>query len=138
MYDNGVEQLSETAKSSLLPYLPYPKYNSLEWREKWKGEYVACKGARGVPLNISKEDQVMAYRGLPKDFPESFVSRPDVIGLDSNVCFDRYSRYGPYGFDDSIGRTQVEWKNVKWSELQNQCLEQNQGRTVQRPETLRT
>lgn len=128
IYDNGIEQLSETAKSSLLPYLPYPKYNSPEWREKWKGEYVACKGARGVPLNISKEDQVMAYRGLPKNFPESFVSRPDVIGLDSNVCFDRYSRYGPYGFDDSISRTQVEWKNVKWGELQNQCLEQNQGR----------
>ncbi|OCL15298.1 hypothetical protein AOQ84DRAFT_279185, partial [Glonium stellatum] len=140
IYDNGVEQLNETAKSLLLPYLPYPKYNSPEWREKWKGKYVACKGARGVPLTDSKEDQIMAYRGLPNDFPEPLVSRPDAVGLDSDVCFDRYSRYGPYGFNDAIGKPQVDWKNVKWGELQNQCLAQNKARyrpDARRPTNMR-
>ncbi len=40
-------------------------------------------------------------------------------------------RYGPYGFDedsDSYARKKVEWDNVDWGLLQNECFNRNQHR----------
>lgn len=95
-------------------------------------------GPRGVSLNVSTDDEVQVYRGVPKDFPKVYAGGYDVIGLDGDVCFDRYSRYGPYGFGDDefpeevkdwkAPHTVPEWKDVKWGELQEECLELNKHR----------
>ena len=40
-------------------------------------------------------------------------------------------RYGPYGFgedDDNYSRKKVEWDNVDWGLLQNECFNRNQQR----------
>ena len=52
-------------------------------------------------LDNSTDDEVQVYRGIPEGFPKAFSGGYDVIGLDEDVCFDRYSRYGPYGFGDN-------------------------------------
>lgn len=106
--------------------------------EEWKGNYVACDGPRGVPLNVSVDDQVQVYRSVPASFPKVFAGGYDVVGLDSDVCFDRYSRYGPYGFGDDVipgnvihwkaPQTIPEWKDVPWGALQDDCLVRNKER----------
>jgi hypothetical protein len=58
------------------------------------------------------------------------------MDLDGDVCTDRYSRFGAYGFDED-GEDKVPgfsrppavpWSRVDWYELQSLCLERNSGR----------
>lgn len=129
--NNGIKKL-EAAGTQLRPYLPYPEYNTKAWQQEWIGEYVACDGPRGVPLNESLDDAVMAYRGLPQGFPNVTIGSAEAIGIDEHVCFDRYGRYGPYGgYSTEQGSRpyeRPEWENVAWGNLQNQCLQRNKDR----------
>ncbi|KAL9094406.1 MAG: hypothetical protein Q9165_003256 [Trypethelium subeluteriae] len=137
-YDrNGVKLLHKQKSVSPRPYLPYPDYNSAEWRAKWKGEYVPCEGPRGKNLNESMDDQIYAYRDLPEGFPDSQVNNADITGLNTNICFDRYNRYGAFGlraegeediFQWRKPEEQPRWDRVHWGKLQNECLVRNQDR----------
>ena len=61
-------------------------------------------------------------------------------GLGSGHCFDRHSRNSPYGYreslhDDSTSRpppSNVNWENVDWGRLQEDCFVRNQDRYEQR------
>jgi hypothetical protein len=138
---NGIKRLNKEKPyaAKLVPYLPYPDYNTAEWKLQWHGEYVPCEGARGKLLNESKEDWVMAYSALPDGFPEPAVGDSAVTGIDVNRCFDRYNRLGPYGYGQNIkNRVQdwsrpgvkPNWTEVPWGSLQDQCLRSNQGRYI--------
>jgi len=133
-YNATLDQLNASITSNPVPYRPFPSYNSKEWNRKWKGEYVACHGPRGLPLNISTDDEVRVYQGVPAGFPQPFVGGYGIIGLDDDVCFDRYSRYGAYGFgdDEVLGdakrRKALRWESVRWGELQDDCLRRNEKR----------
>ncbi|CAI6295562.1 unnamed protein product [Periconia digitata] len=137
-YSAGHDKLDESAASNPVAYKPFPKYNTKEWRSAWKGEFVSCEGPRGRDLNTSTDDDVQAYYGVPSEFPKEFAGGYEVIGLDGNVCFDRYSRYGPYGYGDDEFPEDVknwkapeevpEWSQVQWGDLQNECLQRNKDR----------
>jgi hypothetical protein len=123
--------------AKLVPYLPYLDYNSAEWKREWHGQFVPCESARGKLLNESKDDWVMAYSAVPDGFPQPAVGDASVTGIDINRCFDRYHRFGPYGYgenrktrilDWSKPEVQVNWTEVPWGRLQDQCLLSNQGR----------
>lgn len=137
--NNGIDKLaSETpAAATPVPYLPYPKYNSEEWRKGWKGEYVACEGPRGKRLNESAEDAVKAYPAMLAGFPNVAVGDANATGLDIGHCFDRYHRFGPYGYAqadrESVGNwdrpvVKPDWTNVHWGQLQDDCLVANKDR----------
>lgn len=102
----------------------YPSYNTADWLERWRGEYVSCDGPSGIPYNKSTEDFVMSYGGLPKGFPQPDLGSFDAVGLDGNVCFDRFARLGPYGLNENT----PDFRKVKWGQLQNECLERNKDR----------
>jgi hypothetical protein len=154
VYEAGHDDLEYDDASDPIAYKPFPEYNSADWKKRWHGEHVACLGPRSLPLNESTDDVIHAYRGVPKDFPPVYAGGYDVIGLDNNVCFDRYSRYGPYGFGDEEFPENVrhwkapesipEWSEVRWGELQEDCLERNKNRfrpgartpTVKTPSTV--
>ncbi|KAF1967262.1 hypothetical protein BU23DRAFT_484070 [Bimuria novae-zelandiae CBS 107.79] len=137
-YTAGLHRLSGKTTANPVPYRPFPEYNSDALKEEWEGEYVACDGPRGVPLNVSEDDQVRVYRGVPVSFPKVFAGGYDVVGLDGDVCFDRYSRYGPYGYGDDENpenvlhwkapQTVPQWEDVVWGDLQDECLVRNEGR----------
>ncbi|KAJ6129965.1 hypothetical protein N7512_002745 [Penicillium capsulatum] len=117
---------------------PYPDYNSEPWRKIWMGDFQACRGAHGEDLSrTSREDMVTAYRGKQSNFPHPMFGSHKEIGLDPNVCFDRYSRYGLYGYDDHNWKLDVpgfqrpkftNWDEVNWGELQSECYERNANR----------
>ncbi|KAJ9303051.1 hypothetical protein DTO271G3_425 [Paecilomyces variotii] len=118
-------------------YRPYPEYNSLEWQDKHRAPFVACFGPRNQLLNESLDDQVGVYVGIPDGFPQPMFGSYDAVGLDGHVSFDRYTRYGAYGLgedEDSVTRwmrpAKVNWNQVKWGQLQEQCVERNANRFV--------
>ncbi|ORX90489.1 hypothetical protein BCR34DRAFT_609123 [Clohesyomyces aquaticus] len=137
-YQSGHDKLNKSVAESPQPYKPFPKYNGRDWSKRWKGEYVPCMGPRGVRLNESSDDDVQVYRGVPEGFPKPFAGGYDIIGLDGDVCFDRYSRYGPYGFGDEefpedvlnwkAPMTVPDWTGMNWGALQDECLELNKNR----------
>ncbi|KAI9807987.1 MAG: hypothetical protein M1825_005294 [Sarcosagium campestre] len=117
-------------------YDPYPHYASDSYKSRWKGQYVPCKGPRGTDLRTKIDDQVMAYDGVPEDQSQPALGSYRALGIDANVCFDRYSRYGTYGFgiDDAefsprwAKPSKVQWENVTWGSLQLDCVERNKDR----------
>lgn len=136
---SGIKSLAKQglAAAKPVPYLPYPQYNSPQWKSQWRGEYVACKGARGNLLNESREDWVLAYPAMPEGFPEPAVGSANVTGTDLDHCIDRYHRFGPYGHDQDSNKqvygwkrptVKPEWRSVPWGQLQEQCVLSNSDR----------
>lgn len=61
---NGLGQLVlETShESPSIPYDPYPEYNSVEWKNRWRGTYQQCVGANGSVLD--RRNAEMAMKGF--------------------------------------------------------------------------
>lgn len=95
------------------------------------------------------------YQGRPHGFPEHAVGSYDVLKLPEDVCFDRYGRYGPYGFGysnrtgglgtgehgenegfDAVWETtpRVDYRHVDWADVQRRCFQANAGRYKALPE----
>ena len=132
LYLNGtLSGLSDHQKTKK-PFLPYPDYNSDQYQNRWRGQYVACDGANGVPIDDQPSEIMTAYSGVPEGFPEPDIGSLEAIGLDQPICFDRYSRLKPYGLgrdEESRGEDdQIDLSAVNWGALQNKCLTRNRGR----------
>lgn len=122
-----------------VPYIydPYPAYNSRKWKKEFRGKFQPCLGPSGHPLDRrSAADMVQVYRGQQDGFPAPSFGSYEALGLDRDVCTDRYSRFGPYGYDEDSedevpGFTRpapVLWWEVDWNRLQSLCSERNVNR----------
>ncbi|KAH8702378.1 hypothetical protein BGW36DRAFT_289844 [Talaromyces proteolyticus] len=126
-------QTSDIAKSSKI-YRPYPKYNTDEWKRTHRGAFVPCVGPRGSKLDESLDDSVSVYVGAPEGFPEPSFGSYEAFGIDGHLSYDRYGRYGAYGFGEDdpstnwIRPAKVDWENVDWGQLQEECVHINAGR----------
>ncbi|KAI1133438.1 hypothetical protein F5Y10DRAFT_87984 [Nemania abortiva] len=126
-------------------YRAQPDYNSNEWRRNY---------VHVAPCYIDKDRKVpvpdlYAYRGLVQGQPEAAIGSHEALGLRSDVCFDRFGRYGPYGLGYSLDRGglsesldiesegsetvweqsgQINWNEIDWAEAQERCFNSNQGR----------
>ncbi|KAK0731456.1 hypothetical protein B0H67DRAFT_74282 [Lasiosphaeris hirsuta] len=87
--------------------------------------------------------------GRPLGFPDNILGSYELLSLPEDICFDRFGRYGPYGYGYSVqtgglglgehGDTegsnaawknakQVDWHNVDWADAQRRCFKTNAGR----------
>ncbi|KAA8647195.1 DUF3405 domain-containing protein [Aspergillus tanneri] len=140
-YHGGLLTLTSNANQLVYPkpmiYDPYPDYNSDEWRGTWKGQFHPCEGPRGTNLDRrNPEDMMSVYPGNQKDFPRPALGAYDAMGLDSQVCVDRYSRYSIYGYSENETESafgfhkpsKVAWDMLNWGQLQSECFARNSGR----------
>ncbi|KAK9616507.1 hypothetical protein V6Z98_007903 [Aspergillus fumigatus] len=118
-----------TGKNTPKIYRPYPDYDSLKWQSKHRVPFVACLGPRNKLLNESLDDQVGVYVGTPQGFPLPMFGSYDAVGLDGQISFDRYTRYGAYGFgedEESVPYwtkpSKVSWNQIRWGQLQKPDL----------------
>ncbi|KAF7518687.1 hypothetical protein PCG10_010583 [Penicillium crustosum] len=112
-------------------YDPYPEYNSAQWRKEFTGRFHVCEGPRGKSLSRSSaQDMMSVYPGNQKDFPAPMFGSYQATGLDGNVCSNRFSRLGAYGYgsDTTHPTSGVNWNETNWGSLQSQCFERNVGR----------
>jgi len=111
-------------KAKPVIFNPYPKYNSLEWNAQ-HAAYVPCLGPNGKEV-----EDIRVFKGRPQNFPNPGFGSYNVLGLDRNLCFERETRLGQYGVSPVLNKdgTEIDWDNVNWGKLQDQCLEQNQAR----------
>ena len=130
---------------------PYPDYASSEYKAEWEGDYVPCSfGAnRSVP-------EVRVFDGIPSGMPLPVFGSQELIGLNGDICYDRYGRLGPYGYgyseeegglDEAIFETvpdeqfretgrgvggfplqRINWTDVDWGMLTQECIAANKAR----------
>ncbi|KAL2256739.1 hypothetical protein VTK26DRAFT_1192 [Humicola hyalothermophila] len=99
--------------------------------------------------NTVKVPGVRYMEGRPEGFPNNIVGSYELFSLPEDICFERYGRYGPYGYGysvrtgglglgdhgeregaDAVWETvkQVDWRTVDWAAVQRQCYKANSGR----------
>lgn len=124
---------------------PYPAYSSLEYLAKYeKVEQCFLDTAEKVPA-----PDVYVYPGLPQNMSVPFYGSYHELGLEDNVCFDRFGRLGPYGYgynysqgglgpgnhSEHAGSEKIfsktgiiDYSNVDWGNAQKACLDKNKAR----------
>ncbi|KAI1745091.1 hypothetical protein F4680DRAFT_174863 [Xylaria scruposa] len=102
-------------------YDPYPNYK----QNAKTGSYVPCEGPSGDLVS-----DIKVFKGLPKDFPKPLIGGYDVLGMDGDLCFERETRLGMYGFQNAndTSSPSVDWDKVRWGELQEKCIKKNKAR----------
>lgn len=104
---------------------PYPNYASDEWREEHRADFVPCSGPAGRELT-----DIQVFKGRPEAFPEPSFGSYDLFGIDPDLCYERDTRLGQYGFQfqwETPGK-RLDWTRVEWGKLQQECAEKNKAR----------
>ncbi|KAB5572670.1 hypothetical protein GE09DRAFT_993325 [Coniochaeta sp. 2T2.1] len=116
--------LEETSDDSPFTFNPYPKYNSNEWRAS-HAEYVPCIGPTGAEVQ-----DIKVFKGHPRGFPAPGFGSYDLLGIDSNICYERQTRFGQYGIGKPVDKDEkvIDWNKVDWGELQQGCVHANRDR----------
>lgn len=121
---------------------PYPNYTSPEYIAKY-GEKVDCFLDAQKKISIPS---VRMYRGIPKGFPDMVMGSAELLGLRTDICYERFGRLGPYGLGYSINRggsgaqqegeregadsvwdgtPEVDYRHVQWVDVQQRCAAAN-------------
>ncbi|KAJ4297074.1 hypothetical protein N0V88_003991 [Collariella sp. IMI 366227] len=103
-------------------------------------------------LDIQKSIKAPSLRyleGRPSGFPNHILGSYELLSLPEDICFDRFGRYGPYGYGYSIrtgglglgehgdregaeavwgSSNQIDFRNVDWAAAQRQCYKANAQR----------
>lgn len=124
---------------------PYPNYKSQEYIKKF-GTKADCFLDEANTVVIP---QVRKYDGVPRGFPDNIMGSNELLGINNDICVDRFGRLGPYGFGygvkqggigagmegersgvDEVWKTvpPVDFRNVNWSEAQDRCVAKNNHR----------
>lgn len=87
-------------------------------------------GPRGKLLNDSKDDQLRPLHLDNVTYPEPMMGSYEALGIEK-TWFSAAGRYGPYGFGEATAeydRARVDWRQIQWGALQDQCADANEGR----------
>lgn len=121
-----------TFNTDEVPYFfdPYPKYDSDEWREEHRADFVPCDGPAGRELK-----DMQAFKGRPENFPTPSFGSYDLFNIDPNLCYERDTRLGQYGllYQWETPGKRLDWTKVEWGRLQQECAEKNKARFEKTP-----
>lgn len=108
---------------------PFPDYNSDTWKTANHAPYVPCIGATGEFV-----EDVLVFKGRPSRFPSPKFGSYDVLDMDANLCWERETRLGQYGYVQQKKKNPggelapINWDNVNWGDLQRKCVHKNARR----------
>jgi len=99
--------------------------------------------------NTVKVPPIRYFNGRPSGFPDNVVGSYELFSLPEEICFERFGRYGAYGYGypipsgglglgehgDMEGSDQVwqsakkvDWLKVDWASVQQRCYQANADR----------
>jgi hypothetical protein len=126
-------------------YNPFPDYSSSGYVDEY-GPVETCYLDTNDTIRIPP---LRTYHGVTKGTPDNVMGSYELFGLRNDVCFERFGRLGPYGlgYSRKYGGTgaalegdregaekvwedhpEVDYREVKWGEALDRCLEKNRGR----------
>ncbi|WPH01897.1 Hypothetical protein R9X50_00475100 [Acrodontium crateriforme] len=143
--EKGLQKRESEFVSKSERFNPFPDYKSESYTKDFESPvpcYLDSKTKATIP-------HLLAYKGVTQGFADPAFGSHKVLGLRDDVCFERYGRLGPYGLGYSVGNggsgagidgeregseqvwgevQEVDYRNVKWSNAQQQCMEANAHR----------
>jgi hypothetical protein len=147
--EHPTEKRQTPVKDSLV-FNPYPDYKATEYIAK-HGEKIDCFLDESRTIAVPA---VRMYEGIPSGFPDPVMGSPDLLGMRTDICYDRFGRLGPYGLGYSLNRggsgaqmegeregadlvwskaPEVDFRAVKWAEVQDRCFKDNAHRFKEPP-----
>ncbi|MCJ1314265.1 hypothetical protein MMC25_007945 [Agyrium rufum] len=139
----SVKETREILTSS--PYRPYPDYTSTNYKLNY-GPVQECYLREEEKLKVP---DVYAFKGVPRGFPDHAMGSYEELGIDNTVCFERFGRYGPYGFGysrrkggvgagldgdregvDDVWKEsrEIDYSKISWKDAQDKCVGKNKHR----------
>ncbi|KAL4809471.1 hypothetical protein BDV18DRAFT_80936 [Aspergillus unguis] len=130
---------------------PYPDYTAEEYIEKY-GVKRECFLDDDETLRLPS---VHSYPGVPRGFPDAVIGSNELLGIQDDICFDRFGRLGPYGLGYSVRKGGIgagleghregaervwddipplDFRRVNWAAAQNRCVTTNSHRFADVPE----
>ncbi|CAI6334706.1 unnamed protein product [Periconia digitata] len=127
------------------PFNPYPDWTSEQYLKKYE-PVKTCYLDEEEKIDLP---DIYAYPGIPQNQSKPFFGSYEEMGMDEKVCFDRFGRFGPYGYSYSRDQggfdlatkfekagSELMWRNekkidyreVNWGKAQKRCLAKNQVR----------
>jgi hypothetical protein len=147
--DGGFQKRDGNTKGRIERITPKAAYGDGQYES-----VVKCYLDNKTKLEVPK---MLAYKGVPKGFPEPIMGSYELLGLRDDVCFERFGRLGPYGFGYSRkfggsgaglegenegseeiwgDQLEVDYRTVSWAKAQNECAQANAGRFRPPPKQL--
>jgi hypothetical protein len=138
------EQPSAEAKP-VPPSKPFTDYPTARIPKSADGIHECFLDSR----NTVKAPSIRYLEGRPNGFPDNILGSYELLSLPEDICFDRFGRYGPYGYGYSVrtgglglgehgdregaeavwgSSKQVDWRTVDWAAAQRQCYKANSER----------
>lgn len=146
-----VEVEEENTAASKRDIASSKEWKSYKGRHEEKGMeecFIDAAGKVRIP-------EVKYYTGRPEGFPRSVLGSYDVLSLPEDICFERFGRWGPYGFGYSVtsgglgtgehGENEgsasvwettphVDYRKVNWADVQRRCYQTNSHRFHELPD----
>jgi hypothetical protein len=134
------------------PFLAYDNHTS----DAYLAEHASIQECFLDAASTLRVPNLRYYVGRPRGFPENVMGSYEVLGLPEDICFERYGRFGPYGYGYSLraggtgtgrngemegsdvvwesdtGVNQVDYRVIDWAAAQKRCLAANAGRFEQK------
>ncbi len=131
---------------------PYPDYKSDTYINQY-GVKVDCYLDKEKNIQIPR---VRIYKGIPNGFPDPIMGTNSLLGMQDDICYDRFGRLGPYGLGYSLNRggtgaalegdrdgadevwrevPEVDFRTVQWAEAQQTCTLANKDRFAEAKST---
>ncbi|KAI5462572.1 hypothetical protein BGZ63DRAFT_354195 [Mariannaea sp. PMI_226] len=123
--------------------VPTPqRYSPYDHSDDVKTCYLDSKNTIPAP-------DLYAYNGIPQHMPDPAIGSYSLLGLRDDICFDRFSRYGPYGLGydrahggidtgldtENVGNEavwaetgKIDYREVNWADAQDSCYRANKHR----------
>ncbi|KOS16631.1 hypothetical protein ESCO_004762 [Escovopsis weberi] len=139
----GAKGADGNASRAALPAsIPWTKYPGRSMDSDIQECFLDAKGSVRLPA-------LRYYDGRPEGYPNAVVGSYEIFKLPEDVCFERYGRYGPYGFGYSLRKgglgtgehgeqegadavwadtPRVDYRHVDWADVQRRCYSANAGR----------
>ncbi|TKA76543.1 hypothetical protein B0A55_05667 [Friedmanniomyces simplex] len=143
--DRKQAKLSPEPPLDPVRYDPYPDWKSAEYLREYEQVHQCYLDAEE---KVAAPD-IYAYPGVPQHMAVPFYGSYKELGLEENVCFERFGRLGPYGYgynesDGGLGignRSEhvgsgkifeqsghVDYSNMDWGSAQKRCYDKNEAR----------
>lgn len=123
--------------------------------DKYKGFVLATDPDHITPCYIDDANTVSVpplryFDGRPNGFPQNIMGSYELLSLPEDICFERFGRFGPYGYGYSVrsgglgvgeygekegadavwegGANRVDYRKVDWAKIQKRCYDANTRR----------
>ncbi|KAL1891263.1 hypothetical protein Sste5346_007722 [Sporothrix stenoceras] len=123
--------------------------------DKYKGYVMNSDPNHITPCYIDDANTVSVpplryFDGRPNGFPQNIMGSYELLSLPEDICFERFGRFGPYGYGYSVrsgglgvgeygekegaeavwegGANRVDYRKVDWAKIQKRCYDANTRR----------